>query len=163
MVFPYETQLFAGEINMTRFIGVIGGSEASQDVLELAEKVGSLIASKGCVLVCGGLGGVMEAAAKGAKASGGLTVGVLPGSSRSDANPYIDIAIATNMGHARNAVIAHTCDALIAVGGRYGTLSEISFGLALGKRVVSLRSWDVDPGIVTANDAEEAVNKALAS
>ena len=146
---------------MPKFIGVIGGSEASEELLRLAERVGSLIASEGCVLVCGGLGGVMEAAAKGAKSAGGLTVGVLPGGSRSDANPYIDIAIATNMGHARNAIIAHTCDALIAVGGRYGTLSEISFGLALGKRVVSLKSWDVDPGIITAGTPEEAVSKAV--
>lgn len=146
---------------MPKFIGVIGGSEASEELLKLAERVGSLIASEGCVLVCGGLGGVMEAAAKGAKSAGGLTVGVLPGGSRSDANPYIDIAIATNMGHARNAIIAHTCDALIAVGGRYGTLSEISFGLALGKRVVSLKSWDVDPGIIAAGTPEEAVSKAV--
>ena len=146
---------------MPKFIGVIGGSEASEELLRLAERVGSLIASEGCVLVCGGLGGVMEAAAKGAKSAGGLTVGVLPGGSRSDANPYIDIAIATNMGHARNAIIAHTCDALIAVGGRYGTLSEISFGLALGKRVVSLKSWDVDPGIIAAGTPEEAVSKAV--
>ncbi|HEC82902.1 MAG TPA: TIGR00725 family protein [Firmicutes bacterium] len=146
---------------MAKFIGVIGGSEASDELLKLAERVGSLIASEGCVLVCGGLGGVMEAAAKGAKSAGGLTVGVLPGGSRSDANPYIDIAIATNMGHARNAIIAHTCDALIAVGGRYGTLSEISFGLALGKRVVSLKSWDVDPGIIAAGTPEEAVSKAV--
>jgi len=146
---------------MAKFIGVIGGSEASEELLRLAERVGSLIASEGCVLVCGGLGGVMEAAAKGAKSAGGLTVGVLPGGSRSDANPYIDIAIATNMGHARNAIIAHTSDALIAVGGRYGTLSEISFGLALGKRVVSLKSWDVDPGIIAAGTPEEAVSKAV--
>ncbi len=147
---------------MAKFIGIIGGSDAPEGILELAEQVGSLVATRGCVLVCGGLGGVMEAAAKGAKMAGGLTVGILPGSSRSDANPHIDIAIATNMGHARNAIIAHTCDALIAIGGRYGTLSEIGFGLALGKRVVSLESWDVDPGIVAAENPEDAVSKAIA-
>ena len=146
---------------MPRFIGVIGGSEAAPDILMLAEQVGSLIARAGGVLVCGGLGGVMEAAAKGAKSEGGMTVGIVPGPSRAEANDHIDIAVATNMGHARNAVIAQTCDALIAVGGRYGTLSEIGFGLALGKKVIGLRSWDIDPGIIPARDPEDAVQKAV--
>ncbi len=146
---------------MPKFIGVIGGSEASPDVLMLAEQVGCLIAKTGSVLVCGGLGGVMEAAARGAKAEGGLTVGIVPGGDRADANDHIDVAIATNMGHARNAVIAHTCDALIAVGGRYGTLSEIGFGLALGKKVIGLKSWDIDPGIIPARDPDDAVQKAM--
>lgn len=145
---------------MPKFIGVIGGSEASPDILMLAERVGSLIAKGGNVLVCGGLGGVMEAAARGAKNQGGMTLGILPGPARSDANRHIDIAIATNMGHARNAIIAHTCDSIIAVGGRYGTLSEIGFGLALGKKVIGLRSWDCDPGIVPARDPDDAVEKA---
>jgi uncharacterized protein (TIGR00725 family) len=148
---------------MPKLIGVIGGSEASPDILMLAEQVGGLIARSGSVLVCGGLGGVMEAAAKGAKAEGGLTVGILPGSSRHDANSHIDIAIATNLGHARNAVIAQSCDSLIAVGGRYGTLSEIGFGLALGKKVVGLRSWEIEPGMVKAKDPDDAVEKALGS
>jgi uncharacterized protein (TIGR00725 family) len=146
---------------MPKFIGVIGGSEASPDVLMLAEQVGCLIAKTGSVLVCGGLGGVMEAAARGAKAEGGLTVGIVPGGDRADANDHIDVAIATNMGHARNAVIAYTCDALIAVGGHYGTLSEIGFGLALGKKVIGLKSWDIDPGIIPARDPDDAVQKAM--
>ena len=146
---------------MPRFIGVIGGSEAAPDILMLAEQVGGLIARAGGVLVCGGLGGVMEAAARGAKAEGGLTVGIVPGPSRAEANDHIDIAVATNMGHARNAIIAQTCDALIAVGGRYGTLSEIGFGLALGKKVIGLRSWDIDPGIIPARDPDDAVQKAV--
>jgi uncharacterized protein (TIGR00725 family) len=146
---------------MPKFIGVIGGSEASPDILMLAEQVGCLIAKTGSVLVCGGLGGVMEAAARGAKGEGGLTVGIVPGGDRADANDHIDVAIATNMGHARNAVIAHTCDALIAVGGRYGTLSEIGFGLALGKKVIGLKSWDIDPGIIPARDPDDAVQKAM--
>jgi hypothetical protein len=144
-----------------RFIGVIGGSEAAPDILELAEEVGRLIARSGSVLVCGGLGGVMEAAARGAKSEGGLTVGILPGAMRREANPHIDIAIATNIGHARNAIIAHTCDSLIAVGGRYGTLSEIGLGLGLGKKVVGLRSWSCDPGIIQAKDPDEAVGEVL--
>jgi uncharacterized protein (TIGR00725 family) len=146
---------------MPKVIGVIGGSEAPPDILLLAEKVGRLIARSGCVLVCGGLGGVMEAACRGAKAESGFTVGILPGPAKNEANEYVDLAIATNMGHARNAVIAHTADTLIAVGGRYGTLSEIGFSLGLGKKVVGLRSWECDPAIVPAKDPEEAVEKAL--
>jgi uncharacterized protein (TIGR00725 family) len=146
---------------MTKVIGVIGGSEAPPDILLLAEKVGRLIARSGCVLVCGGLGGVMEAACRGAKSEGGTTVGILPGPTRGEANPHVDIRIATNMGHARNAVIAHTADTLIAVGGKYGTLSEIGFSLALGKKVIGLRSWECDPAIIPAKDPEEAVEKAL--
>jgi uncharacterized protein (TIGR00725 family) len=146
---------------MTKVIGVIGGSEPPPDILLLAEKVGRLIARSGCVLVCGGLGGVMEAACRGAKSEGGFTVGILPGPSRDGANPHVDLAIATNMGHARNAIIAHTADILIAVGGRYGTLSEIGFSLGLGKKVIGLRSWECDPAIIPAKDPEEAVEKAL--
>jgi uncharacterized protein (TIGR00725 family) len=146
---------------MKKLIGVIGGSEAPPDILLLAEKVGRLIARSGNVLVCGGLGGVMEAASRGAREEGGLTVGILPGPSRTEANPHIEIAIATNLGHARNAVIAQTCDCLIAVGGKYGTLSEIGFGLAIGKRVIGLRSWDCDSAIIPAKDPEDAVQKAL--
>ncbi len=146
---------------MRKFIGVIGGSSEPENILNLAYQVGKLIAEAGCILVCGGLGGVMEAAAKGAKEGGGLTIGILPTGSRSDANKYIDIAIATNMGHARNAIIAHTCDSLIAVGGKFGTLSEIGFGLALGKVVVSLSSWRVSPEIAIAEDPKQAVEIAL--
>jgi uncharacterized protein (TIGR00725 family) len=146
---------------MTKLIGVIGGSEAPPDILLLAEKVGRLIARAGCVLVCGGLGGVMEAACRGAKAEGGFTVGILPGPVRGAANPHVDLAVATNMGHARNAIIAHTADTLIAVGGRYGTLSEIGFSLGLGKKVIGLRSWECDPAIVPAKDPEDAVEKAV--
>ena len=138
---------------MTKIIGVIGGAEAPPDILLLAEKVGRLIARAGCILVCGGLGGVMEAASRGAKAEGGITIGILPGPTRNEANPHIDIGIATNMGFARNAVIAHTADTLIAVGGR--------FSLGLGKKVVGLRSWECDPAIVPAKSPEEAVEKAL--
>jgi len=145
-----------------RLVGVIGAGEAGPEILAAAEEVGSLLARAGCVVVCGGLGGVMNAAARGAKRAGGLTVGILPGPSRADANPYIDVPVATNIGHARNVVIAHTCDSLIAVGGRYGTLSEIALGLALGKRVVGLKTWEVDPAVLRAEDAQSAVKLALA-
>jgi uncharacterized protein (TIGR00725 family) len=142
------------------FIGVIGGSSADEETCRLAEEVGREIGRRGHVLVCGGLTGVMEAAARGASREGGLTVGILPTGKRADANDYIDVAVATDMGHARNAIIANTADVLIAVGGSYGTLSEISFGLKLGKRVVGLKSWDFDEKIVKASDPADAVEKA---
>ena len=146
---------------MKKLIGVIGGSEASPEVLRLAEEVGRLIARSGSVLVCGGLGGVMEAACRGAREEGGMTVGVLPGPVKEDANRHVEIAIATGLGHARNAVIAQSSDVLIAVGGRYGTLSEIGFGLAIGKKVIGLMSWDCDPAIIQAESPEDAVARAL--
>jgi len=117
-------------------IGVIGAGSASDSEIAVAEEVGAEIARRGHVLVCGGLGGVMEAAAKGAKSAGGLTVGILPGESASDANQYIDVKIVSAMSHARNAIIARTSDALIAVGGGAGTLSEIALGLKIGRPVV---------------------------
>lgn len=143
-------------------VGVIGASQASPEALGQAEEVGRRLARAGAILVCGGLTGVMEAAAKGAKAGGGVTIGILPGSATSDANRYIDIAIATNMGQARNAIIAHTCDSLIAVAGGHGTLSEIALGLGLGKPVIGLGSWNVDPAIEQAQSPADAVAKALA-
>jgi len=122
-------------------VGVIGAGVCDVATAALAEEVGRRLAERGAVLVCGGLGGVMEAAAKGAKSAGGLTVGILPGERFGDANPYIDIPIVTDLGQARNALVVHSSQALIAVAGGYGTLSEIAIGLKLGKPVVSLKSW----------------------
>lgn len=142
-------------------IGVIGAGSCTPKEADAAYQIGSEIARCGCVLVCGGLGGVMEAACRGAKDAGGTTVGVLPTPDRQDANPYVDIAVATNMGHARNAIIVHTSDVLIAVGGEYGTLSEIALGLKAGKPVVSLLGkWDIE-GVVVADGAEDAVETAF--
>ena len=112
------------------YLAVIGGGSVSQEFYDLAEAVGIEAGRRGWIVMTGGLGGVMEAAARGARQSGGLTLGILPGPSRSDANPYIDIAIATHIRHARNSIIAHTADALIAVDGEYGTLSEVEIGRA---------------------------------
>jgi len=145
-----------------RRIGVIGGAEADVASLETAGQVGRFIAAAGAVLVCGGLGGVMEAAARGAKAAGGFTVGILPGSSPSDANPFIDVPIATGLGFTRNSLVAMNADALIAVDGEYGTLSEIAFGIIHGKRVIGLGTWDIR-GVLTAKSPEEAVSLALQS
>lgn len=146
---------------MQTIIGVIGDSDPDPETAALAEQAGAEIARAGAVLVCGGLGGVMQAAARGAKEAGGLTVGVLPGYEPESANLFIDIPIITGMGHARNVVIAATAHALIAMSGSYGTLSEIAIGLKLKKRVVSLGRDASPAGVVPAADAREAVRMAL--
>jgi uncharacterized protein (TIGR00725 family) len=143
------------------FIGVIGSGTGSPSLDELATEVGREIARGEAVLVCGGLGGVMAAAARGAKEVGGYTVGILPGPRTDDANPYIDFPIATNMGQARNAVIVQTADVLIAMGGEYGTLSEIALALKIGKKVVALLPRFSIPGMCVAQSPEEAVKEAL--
>ncbi len=122
--------------------------------------MGRLLAERGAVLVCGGLGGTMEAACRGAKQAGGTTVGLLPGGSRSDANPFVDVAIPTGLGEARNALVVRAADVVVAVGGGYGTLSEIALALKAGKRVVGLGSWEID-GVVAADGPEAAVAEAL--
>ncbi|MEO0077761.1 MAG: TIGR00725 family protein [candidate division WOR-3 bacterium] len=143
-----------------RYVGVIGQGECDEELARLAEEVGRGIARDGAVLVCGGMGGVMEAACRGAKQAGGLTIGILPGSDRSQANSFVDIAIATGMGEARNLAIIRTSDVLIAVGGSYGTLSEIGFALKMGKRVIGLETWDIK-GIEPAATPEQALSLAL--
>lgn len=145
---------------MKPIIAVIGGRKSDKSLLKEAEEVGRLIARKGLTLVCGGLRGVMEAASRGAKSEGGLTVGILPQNDSKEANPFIDIPIVTGLGIGRNVIIARTADALIAVGGEYGTLSEIAFALQLGKPVVGIKTWDIK-GVINAENAEEAVNKVL--
>ena len=143
----------------TIYLAVVGASKASPEIYELAVAVGREAARKGWIVVTGGLSGVMEAAARGAQEAGGLTVGILPGGDRGEANPYIQVAVATHIRHARNSIIAHTADALIAVDGEYGTLSEIALGLKLGKPVVGLRvAWDI-PGLIRAENPAEAVGK----
>ena len=142
-------------------IGVIGGRAVSPEIIKDAEGVGREIACRGAVLVCGGLGGVMEAACRGAKEAGGQTVGILPTDSAKHANQYIDIAISTGMGFARNAIIIHSCNGIIAVNGSYGTLSEMAFALQKGIPMVALHSWEVDASLVTAGSPEEAVEKVF--
>jgi len=132
-----------------------------------AEAVGRALAGRGAALVCGGMGGVMEAACRGAKSAGGLTIGVLPGTDRSEANPYVDVPIVTGLRCARNVIIARTAQAVIAVAGSYGTLSEIAFALNFGKPVVGLSTWEAQregrppAPIVRASTPEEAVERAL--
>lgn len=142
-------------------IGVIGAGVCGSEARALAEAVGREVAKKGAFLLCGGLGGVMEAAAYGSKQEGGITLGILPGTLREEANPWIDIAVVSGMGHARNALIAQSSDALIAVNGEYGTLSEIALGLKMGKPVVVLDpGWRIR-GTHRVESPEEAVELAF--
>lgn len=158
-----------GQWNVRRppIVAVIGGSTAGPAETDLAEAVGRGLAEAGAVLICGGRGGVMEAACRGARSGGGLTIGVLPGIDRGQANPYVDIPIVTGLGEARNAVIIRTAQVVIAIGGSYGTLSEIAFALRFGRPVVGLGTWEMGrPGhapapIARAETAAEAVRLAL--
>ena len=143
-------------------IGVIGGSSVDAATYRLAQEVGRGIAERGAILITGGMGGVMEAASRGAKDAGGLVVGILPGSEASEANPWVDVPIVTGMSHARNTIIARTAQALIAVDGSYGTLSEIAFALIFSKPVIGLQTWEIDPRIHRAENAEHAVEMAFA-
>ena len=142
-----------------KIIGVIGAGAANGETFLRAEETGRLIARNGFLLVCGGLGGVMEAAAKGAKAAGGTTLGILPQADRQSANPYIDIPVVTGFGEGRNVIIVRTADLLIAVGGEYGTLSEIAFALKMGKPVIGITTWEI-PGVRKAATPLEAVAMA---
>lgn len=143
-----------------KIIGVIGGSAVDQTAYDTAYEVGKLLAQNGACLICGGLSGAMEAACKGAKDAGGTTIGILPGMRIDDANPYVDFPVASGLGHGRNLVIVNTAMAIIAVSGRYGTLSEIGFALQSGKPVYGLGTWDID-GVISCGSAKEAVEKAL--
>ncbi|MDP8233304.1 MAG: TIGR00725 family protein [Candidatus Saelkia tenebricola] len=155
---------FQGKIR----IAVIGGSDASNEALKEAEAVGQLIAKNNCILVTGGLGGVMEAASRGAKEAGGVVMGILPGISRLEKNPYVDIAIPTGLGWIRNVQVVLNADVLIAIDGAYGTLSEISYALLYGKPVFGLKTWVLSKaeeksgkGVISCLSPQEAVEKAL--
>ncbi|MBN1369374.1 MAG: TIGR00725 family protein [Dehalococcoidaceae bacterium] len=154
-------------MNAKRTIAVIGGSRATDRELKLAEETGREIARSGAVLVCGGLGGVMEAACRGAVSAGGTTVGILPGDHRSSANSCVTIPVVTGMGYARNAVVAKSAQVVIAIGGSYGTLSEISYALQSGIPVIGIDTWQIsrkekeDNSIVRMDSPREAVNLAI--
>ena len=143
---------------MKKMVGVIGAVQCNPEVYDMARSVGAGIAEAGWMLVCGGLGGVMEGACRGACEAGGQTVGILPGPDSNNANPYVTIPIVTNMGHARNIVIAHTAHILVAIAGGYGTLSEISIALKLGKPVIGLQSWQIIEGIHPVTTPEAALD-----
>ena len=135
-------------------VSVIGGHKCDDETSKIATEAGRIIASSGAVLVCGGLGGIMEAACLGAKEAGGTTIGIIPGENKEDANQYVDIAIPTGMGYSRNTLVAGTGDIVIALKGEYGTLSEISFALISNKKVYSLNSWDI-PGVEQLSSIRE--------
>jgi uncharacterized protein (TIGR00725 family) len=141
-------------------IGVIGGANPNKRFRAVARDIGRMIAENDAVLVCGGLSGVMEEAAKGAKQSGGLTIGILPGPSPKEANPFIDIPLATGMGYTRNALVVMNSDVLIAIDGEYGTLTEIAYGIIHGKKVIGIETWDIK-GITPSKSAADAITLAL--
>ncbi|PLX91371.1 MAG: TIGR00725 family protein [Desulfuromonas sp.] len=141
-------------------IAVIGAGRCDTATAELAFDVGAEIARQGATLLCGGLGGVMEAAAKGCQEAGGVSLGLLPGSDAATGNPYLTYALPTNLGHARNVVIAQSATALVAVEGEYGTLSEIAAALKIGRPVVVLGRWSHLEGVMTADSPAEAVRLA---
>jgi uncharacterized protein (TIGR00725 family) len=143
------------------YVAVIGGGDAAPDILEAAREVGREVAKRGAVLLCGGLSGVMAAAAQGAQEAGGVSIGILPDADRSRANPFLTYSIPTNLGHARNVLIAHAADALIAVDGEHGTISEAAIGLKLGKPVIGLHvNWEM-PGLKAAATPGAAVAAAI--
>ena len=148
------------ELRTSFRVGVIGGARPEPRFREAAYAVGRLVAGRGAVLVCGGLSGVMEEAARGAREAGGLSIGILPGGSLGDANPYIDIPVATGLGYARNSLVVMNSDVLIAIDGEFGTLSEIAYGRVYGRKIVGIGSWDI-PGVVKAESPEEAVALAF--
>jgi uncharacterized protein (TIGR00725 family) len=141
------------------YVAVVGPGDATPEEMDRAEEVGRLLAGGGAVVVCGGLGGVMEAVSRGARSAGGTVVGILPGSRRTDANQYVTVALPTGMGEMRNALIVRAVDAVIAVGGAYGTLSEIALALRTGVPVVGMGTWDLDDVIAVA-DPSAAVELA---
>lgn len=148
-------------------ISVIGEGNARPEIEALAEQVGQGLARRGHAVVCGGLGGVMEAVCRGAKSAGGTTIGILSGDDPKSANPWVDVPICTGMGHARNVIVTKTGRAVIAIGGAYGTLSEIGHALSDGVPVIGLKTWAMsrsghdDDGVIVASDAEDAVEKAI--
>jgi len=148
-------------------ISVIGASSCSPEEAKLAQSVGELLAQQGAIVVCGGLGGVMEAACRGAKSKGGLTIGILPGQDSSMANPWVDIPVVTGIGEARNVAVVKSAQAVIAISGGYGTLSEIAYALKSGISVIGLNTWALsrngreDNSIIRVQSATEAVDKAI--
>ncbi len=142
------------------YVAVVGPGDASREQIEAAEWIGRGLAQRSTVLVCGGLGGVMAAACRGAVSAGGLTVGILPGLDRADANAWVQVAIATGLGELRNGLVVRAADVVIAIGGAYGTLSEVALALKSGVPVVGLDTWAID-GIERVQLAEDALDRAL--
>ena len=149
------------------YVAVVGAGDADEELQSVAESVGRGLGESGAVVLCGGLTGVMEAVCRGCRAAGGTTVGILPGDARSDANEFVDVALATGMGEMRNALIVRAADVVVALGGEYGTLSEVAFALKTGRPVVGYETWQLRKrggagyGIVRVDSADDAVAAAL--
>ena len=139
-------------------VAVIGGYSCSKKIYAAAKELGSLIAKEDWTLICGGLSGVMEAACLGAKKEGGLTVGILPGISTREANKYVDVRIPTGLGYARNILVVRSSEVIIAIDGKYGTLSEIAFALSEGKAVIGIGTWNIK-GIIKVKTPKAAIKK----
>ena len=154
-------------VSDTPYVAVVGPGDATEGEAAAAHAAGAELARRGAVVVCGGRGGVMEAASRGAREAGGTVLGILPGPDRDEANDHVSVAVATGMGELRNGLIVRTADAVIAIGGAYGTLSEIALALKIGRPVVGLSTWDLarggerDEGVVACEDAVAAVERAL--
>ena len=151
----------AGERAVGTYVAVVGSGAATGDLYENAREVGRLVAERGGIVVCGGLGGVMEAAARGATEGGGTAIGILPDEDRGRANVYLSYSVATGLGQARNLAVVCSGDAVIAVGGEYGTLSEVGLALKVGRPVVSLGSWELGDHVVVAATPRGAVGAAF--
>ncbi|HZF59743.1 MAG TPA: TIGR00725 family protein [Rubrobacter sp.] len=147
--------------NRRLYVAVVGSGTATGELYGLAREVGRLVAERGAVVVCGGLSGVMEAAARGATEVGGTAIGILPDENRGWANAYLSYSVATGAGQARNLAMVCSGDVVIAVGGEYGTLSEMGLALKIGRLVVALESWDLGEHVAVADSAEEAVAAAF--
>lgn len=152
---------------MQPYIAVVGAGRAAPELAAVAEEVGRGLGEAGAVVLCGGLSGVMEAVCRGCRAAGGTTVGILPGHDRRDANPFVDVALPTGMGEMRNALIVRAADVVLALGGEYGTLSEVAFALRIGRPVVGFDTWELskrgvaDEAIFRASSADAAVAATL--
>lgn len=142
-------------------IAVVGAGKCSKKLRDMAAEVGRHIAENGGIVVCGGLGGIMEGAARGAKEAGGTTIGILPTADKNDANEYIDFAIPTGFGEARNIMVVRTADVVIAFPGRFGTLSEMAFALHAGKPVISISAWKLGDEIIHIESPQEAAETAI--
>ncbi len=164
-----EQSRITHHVSRMKIISVIGAGNCDAATYALAEEVGRQLAHRGATVVCGGLGGVMEAVCRGAKSAGGRTIGILPGTSAHDANPFVDVPVVTGLGQARNAIVVRSGRAVIAIGGEYGTLSEIAFALKFGVPVIGLGTWQlaregkIVPAIVEAKSPKEAVEAALST
>jgi len=154
--------LIEKDLRKARRVAVIGGHQPDQESLDIAYETGRRLAESEAILICGGLTGVMEAAARGAKEAGGLTIGILPGTNPEEANPFIDLGLATGLGFNRNSMVVLNAGSVIAIDGEYGTLNEIAFARIYNKKVIGIKTWNIE-GIITASSAKEAVELALSA